>query len=100
MDEYWDNSSQSTASVNAINETAISTIDESLDQQANLEQEYATQTEADRLGFIPETGPLAIYQENDGQDEINDYAIPENTVADVLCGEKRNPYQEMMLRKD
>jgi hypothetical protein len=108
MDDYWDEPlelSQSTSTENAINEAALSTINELLDRQyegyeADLEQEYATQTDADRLGVFPELGPLAIYQESDEQDEINDYAIPKIRFTDVHGGEKRNPYQEMMLSQD
>ena len=94
INDYWDvpfETSSPTSTVNAINEAALGTNDELLDQQyegyeADLEQEYATQTEDDRLGFNPEPGQLAVY------------TVTKNRVANGIGG--KNLYQELMLRQD
>lgn len=97
MDRFWDvsqDSYQPISPVQLMNESRVSDICEALDYryegyQADLECEYATQTEADRLGFIPEPGPLSIYQDND----------QEVTISDITT-RPTNPYREMLLRQD
>ncbi|GAA7770728.1 hypothetical protein RN01_25370 [Cupriavidus sp. SHE] len=69
MDRFWDVSHDSyQAPQPPILATQIM-IDEQLDHLYDgycddLEREFATQTDADRLGFIAEPGPFAMYQED------------------------------------
>jgi hypothetical protein len=71
MDRFWDISQDSYHAPKPKNSASHALISDQLDQlydgySEDLEEEFSTQTDADRLGFIPE--PLAIYQPDDEQE--------------------------------
>jgi len=71
MDRFWDISQDSYHAPEPKHSGSHALICDQLDHLYNgysedLEQEFSTQTDADRLGFIPE--PLAIYRPDDEQE--------------------------------
>ena len=75
MDQFWDISHDSNQAPQLPISANKAIIDEQLDHLYDgycddLEREFSTQTDADRLGFIAEPDPFAMYQEwNDPEED-------------------------------
>jgi hypothetical protein len=70
MDRYWDVSNDSYQPPKREISASQVVIDEQLDHlykgyQDDLENEFQTQTDADRLGYMEGIGPFSIYKEED-----------------------------------
>jgi hypothetical protein len=93
MDRYWDVSQDGYQRIQPVTKP-MSDVEEQFGNDyagylKDLESEYASQTEADRLGFIPEPGPLAIYYDDDEEN----FTQAKNPI------ENANPYREILLRQ-